>query len=168
MKKLWISVAVFLFTLACIYAIGWYLPVKHTATLKRSIPAPKAEIWSMVTKPERYPDWRSTVERVQIHSDSSEMLHWTEYYSEQESLGYEEVERRDSSLFISKIVDQELPFGGSWTIRLESIGSNTLIEITEDGEIYNPVFRFFARFILGYEATMDTYLNDLEGVFREG
>lgn len=168
MKKLWISIAVFLITLSGIYAIGWYLPVNHSATVKRSIPATQAEIWSKITNPEDYPSWRSTVKSVQIHSDSSQMLNWTEFYSQEEFLRYAEIERSGLSLFRSRIVSKELPFSGTWTIHLEAAGPNTLVEITEDGEIYNPLFRFFARFVFGYEATMENYLNDLERVLKEG
>lgn len=34
--------------------------------------------------------------------------------------------------------------------------------MTENGEIYNPIFRFMARFVLGYSMTLDRYLADLE------
>ena len=33
--------------------------------------------------------------------------------------------------------------------------------ITEDGEVYNPVFRFMSRFIIGHAATLDQYLTAL-------
>jgi hypothetical protein len=32
------------------------------------------------------------------------------------------------------------------------------LRVTEDGEVYNPIFRFVSRFILGQTATQDTYL----------
>jgi hypothetical protein len=35
------------------------------------------------------------------------------------------------------------------------------VTITEDGQIYNPVFRFVSRFVLGYESTMRGVLRDL-------
>ena len=55
-----------------------------------------------------------------------------------------------------------MPFGGTWTYRLEPTASGTRLTITEDGEIYNPTFRFVARFVLGYEGTMTRYLDALE------
>lgn len=36
----------------------------------------------------------------------------------------------------------------------------TTLRITEDGEIYNPVFRFVSRFFMGYDRTAKTYLAD--------
>ena len=63
---------------------------------------------------------------------------------------------------VTRIVDDDLPFGGTWTYRLAAAGEGTEVTITEDGEIYNPVFRVVSRFFIGYEATMTTYLDGLE------
>ena len=37
--------------------------------------------------------------------------------------------------------------------------NGTTLTITEDGEVYNPIFRFMSRFVFGHEATMATYLS---------
>ncbi len=39
--------------------------------------------------------------------------------------------------------------------------------ITEDGEVYNVIFRFMARFFFGYTATIEGYLRDLGHRFGE-
>lgn len=54
-----------------------------------------------------------------------------------------------------------LPYSGSWTYLLERSGGGTVVRITEDGEVYNPVFRFMSRFVLGQTRTMDAYLRAL-------
>jgi hypothetical protein len=33
------------------------------------------------------------------------------------------------------------------------------LRITEEGEVYNPIFRFVSRFIMGHTATIDSYLS---------
>jgi hypothetical protein len=35
------------------------------------------------------------------------------------------------------------------------------VRITEDGEVYNPIFRFMSRFVFGHTHTMDAYLRAL-------
>ena len=40
-------------------------------------------------------------------------------------------------------------------------GDSTTLRIVEDGEVYNPVFRFVSRFVIGHTATIDRYLRDL-------
>jgi hypothetical protein len=67
---------------------------------------------------------------------------------------------------VTRIADEGLPFGGTWTYELELAAGWTCVTLTEDGEIYNPFFRFVARFILGYDATMRTYLDGLEARMR--
>ena len=41
------------------------------------------------------------------------------------------------------------------------------MRITEDGEIYNVIFRFVARFFFGYTASIEGYLRDLGHRFGE-
>lgn len=49
------------------------------------------------------------------------------------------------------------PFGGSWTITV----NGDEVSITENGEVYNPIFRFMSRFVFGHTATMDATLKKL-------
>jgi len=38
----------------------------------------------------------------------------------------------------------------------------TVLGITEHGEIYNPLFRFMARYVFGHEATLTAYLDGIQ------
>jgi hypothetical protein len=62
---------------------------------------------------------------------------------------------------VSRIADERLPYGGTWTYELAPAGDGTRLTITERGEIYNPVFRFVARFVMGHTATMNGVLRAL-------
>ncbi|MGH9763547.1 MAG: LIC10604 family protein, partial [Blastocatellia bacterium] len=66
-----------------------------------------------------------------------------------------------------RIADANLPFGGSLKYEIEKAGDGIIITITEDGEVYNPVFRFVSRFIMGHSATIEGYLKDLGNKFGE-
>jgi hypothetical protein len=46
-------------------------------------------------------------------------------------------------------------------------GGGSELRISENGEIYNVIFRFVSRFVLGYTSTMDTYLRDLGAKFKQ-
>jgi hypothetical protein len=63
---------------------------------------------------------------------------------------------------VTRIADKALPFGGSWTYELTPTQTGTSLRVTENGEVYNPVFRFMSRFVFGHQRTMDGYLADLE------
>ena len=41
------------------------------------------------------------------------------------------------------------------------VAGGTALRITEDGEVYNPLFRFMSQFVFGHHATVDTFLTDL-------
>jgi hypothetical protein len=71
-------------------------------------------------------------------------------------------------VLVGRIADTNLPFGGSWTYELTpgAVGQ-TKLTITEDGEVYNPIFRFVSRFVMGHEATINRYLSDVGKRFPE-
>jgi hypothetical protein len=77
------------------------------------------------------------------------------------TIAYEVVEGDPERRLVTRIADPDLAFGGTWTYELAPEDGGTRLSITEHGEIYNPLFRFIARFILGYSATLETYLADL-------
>ena len=72
-------------------------------------------------------------------------------------------ERMDPpSLLVGRIDSTELAFGGTWTYRIVPAQGGSDLTITEDGEVYNVIFRFMARFVFGYHATMDTFIRGLQ------
>jgi hypothetical protein len=66
---------------------------------------------------------------------------------------------------VTRIEGDNLPYGGAWAYALEPQGNLTRITITEHGEVYNPVFRFISRYIIGHTGTIDTYLRNLGNKF---
>jgi hypothetical protein len=67
---------------------------------------------------------------------------------------------------VTQIQSHDLPFGGGWEFRLKDNGGSTIVTITENGEVYNPLFRFVAKFIMGHDATLKKYAGALEQSFR--
>ena len=65
------------------------------------------------------------------------------------------------SRLVTRIADPSLPFGGTWTYELVPAGAGTTLRITEDGEVYNVIFRVMSKYVFGHTATVDTYLRDL-------
>jgi hypothetical protein len=66
---------------------------------------------------------------------------------------------------VTRIDRSERAFGGTWTYELRPVATGTELTITEDGEVYNLIFRTLARFVFGHTATIDAYLRDLERQF---
>ncbi len=63
---------------------------------------------------------------------------------------------------MTRIADIGLPFGGTWDISISPEGTGSRITITENGEIYNPVFRVMSK-LMNQTATIDSYLTGLAG-----
>jgi hypothetical protein len=80
--------------------------------------------------------------------------------------GYQIVEQVPPRRLVTRVADPDLPYGGTWTFELDPQPAGTRLTITERGEIYNPIFRVFARFVFGYAATMERYLDALEARLR--
>ena len=77
------------------------------------------------------------------------------------------LERADAPhILVSRMADPNLPFGGTWTFEITATPNGSRLRIVEAGEIYNPLFRFMARFVFGYDATIKNYLSALEGRFH--
>ena len=66
------------------------------------------------------------------------------------------------------MADPKLPFGGTWSFDISPApGGGADLRVTEDGEIYNVLFRFLARYFFGYTASIEGYLRDLAVKFDD-
>jgi uncharacterized protein YndB with AHSA1/START domain len=138
--------------------VGLALPVAHQARRTAVVPGPQGEVFAAITDFARHPEWRTGVSRVTVEGGGVGARVREE--NRTGSLSYR-VERLEApSRLVMRIVD-ESAFGGTWTYELRPVAAGTEVTITEDGEIYNPIFRVVARFVLGYHAAIDEYLADL-------
>ena len=144
--------------------VGSRLPRSHRASVARTFPVAGDVIWAAITEAEAFPSWRAGVKRVERLPDRNGLPAWIEDgRSGKIMLAIERMER--PRILVARIADPKLPFGGTWTYEIASGGSGSQLTITEDGEIYNPMFRFMARFIFGYEGTIRSYMSSLEKRF---
>jgi len=162
MRYLLIVLVVLLAIPVIAYVGGLFISETHTATVTRQIDRPAEIVWRSLTEVQGYDRWRTGVERIEVLSDSTQPLRWREVYSNQEPITFEETARVDSTRWTVRIADDDLPFGGSWTYELERTARGTQFTITENGEVYNPLFRFISKFVMGYTDTMNRFLDDLE------
>lgn len=156
---IFIYVLVFLVLLvAGIYGVGASLPIEHSSSLERVFTASPDRIYSLILNFKEYPSWRPNLKKIEEISSSS----WKETDSHNETLTYSFVQDRKNELVESKILDEDKPFGGSWTFELSSVPNGTKLKITENGKVFSPVFRFFSKYVFGHTATIQTYLEFME------
>lgn len=139
--------------------VGFALPRDHVASRTVVLNRPAADVWQAITAVDRFPEWRPSVSRVDVLGPHP--LRWRET-SGGDTLTLEIVESKPPRRLVSEIADRDLPFGGRWIYELEPAGAGTELTITEEGQVYNPIFRFVSRFITGHTATIETYLADLQ------
>ena len=144
-----------------VIGVGLLLPVGHSATVSRLVAGTPEQVWTVITDVEAFATWRTDIDRAERLEPRGGWPAWREEGPSGaltfEMAGVEPPERP-----VTSIVDEGLPFGGTWTYVLEPSGGGTLVTITEDGLIYSPLYRFVSRFFLGYDGTMVTYLDGLE------
>jgi len=155
-------------TIAAIVAlaalIGSQLPRSHHASREQTLAALPEAIWTAITDIESFPSWRNDIKNAHRLPDRDGRPAWVEEgRSGRMTFAVERIEA--PRLLVVRIADPDLPFGGTWTYEITPAADRTRLRIVEDGEIYNPLFRFMARFIFGYEGTIATYMAALEKRF---
>lgn len=142
-----------------IAAVGASLPVKHTASRTVTLHASPQQVWDVISGP---PTWRPDVTRYEeLPMENGHPL-WVEYGKGGSKMTYEAIESEPPRKLVTRIADPHLPFGGTWTYEIAPAGSGSTLTITENGEVYNPIFRFISRYIMGYTGTMDHYIQALQ------
>jgi uncharacterized protein YndB with AHSA1/START domain len=151
-----------------VYLAGTRIAESHQATVQRTVQAPPDAVWTAITGVEDFPSWRAGVEQVERLEPRNGLPVWRERGSSGE-LTIQVVYLEPPQRMVARVIDPAGDFGGTWTYDLApGEGGGTQVTITEDGEIYNPIFRVVARFITGYEATMESYLDALAAHVGQG
>ncbi|HJR43519.1 MAG TPA: SRPBCC family protein [Gemmatimonadaceae bacterium] len=143
-----------------VVAVGYMLPVAHVAASEARFAQPQDAVWTAITDVSAFPSWRADVTAVDTLPSRDGRQRWVEEAGGQR-ITFEVVESEAPRKLVVRIADPSLPFGGSWTYLLAPSDSGTTLAITENGEVYNPIFRFMARYVFGHTATMEKYLASL-------
>jgi uncharacterized protein YndB with AHSA1/START domain len=150
-------ILVFLGTfILAIVVTGSMLPEKHEATFSRDFQSSRDEVWNVLSDFSKWPEWRSDLKEIQLGSNT-----FTEISDSGETVAYRIEEFATPERMVTRIITPGLPYGGAWTYELIPTDTGCRLTITEHGEVYNPVFRFVSKFILGHTATLETYMEDL-------
>ncbi|HMI56535.1 MAG TPA: SRPBCC family protein [Gemmatimonadaceae bacterium] len=142
---------------AIVVIVGSTLPVKHTVTREATYRATQSQLFQLVRNVSDYPSWQQDVTKVEILPDVNGKPRVRETNGGQ-AITYEIEEIVPGQRIVSRIADSNLPFGGSWTYELDPKGDATTLRITENGEVYNVIYRFVSAYLMGHSATIDKYL----------
>ena len=146
---------------AIVALIGMFLPKGHIASRTVVYNAPPAAVFAAITDFARFPEWRSGVKGVEILSSPNGKIRFREH-GPHGAITYKVEQRDPESRLVTRIDDPSLPFGGTWTLDLKRVPEGTALTITENGEIYNPIFRVLSKVVFSPYDTIDAYQSDLK------
>jgi uncharacterized protein YndB with AHSA1/START domain len=166
MKWVWITLAVLAGLVLLLAVAGALLPVAHAAARRVTLRQPAAAVFAVLTDVAAMPSWRKDLKAVELLPPRD----GKRCYREHTRHGVMDllVEREEPPhLLVGRIVTEGSPFGGTWTFALSERNGATELTITENGEVYNVIFRALARFVFGHTSTIDGYLTALGARFGE-
>ena len=141
--------------------VGSRLPVSHVASRTVTIGAPTDVVFTTMTDFASAPTWRPGLRSVSVTTDTTTGRQRVTEDSKDGKMTMEVEQIVPPTRFVTRIVDEGLPYGGAWAHVLEAQGNATRVTITEHGEVYNPIFRFISKYIMGHNGTIDAYLTAL-------
>jgi len=149
MPILWIVLAVIAALVLVLYGGGSLIARDHRATCTIVLAAPPEQVFAAISDWRSFPSWRRDVRTVEERPGGG----WIETgpFGRISLI----VERSEPpSEHVTRIDDDTLPFGGTWTHRLERTPEGgTRLATTEDGFVKPPPFRLMARLFFGYHAS---------------
>jgi hypothetical protein len=147
-------VGVVVLLVVTVVVIGALLPKRHVVTRTALFKASPEKLFALIAGNQ---DWRPDVKACELITDGGKQFQ-RETSTHGEMILYELEGSRPPLAIQRRIATENLPYGGSWRFVLDPENGATRVRITEDGEVYNPLFRFVSRFVMGQTATLDAYL----------
>jgi len=143
------------------WIVGLTLPKRHRASRTVTFAAAPAVVFAAISDFRRYPEWRSDVKQIAVEGDGGQGSLVREE-NKTGTIPYRVEVLAPPSRLVMRIADQKLPFGGTWTYELEPAAGGTSVTLTEDGEVYNPLFRVMQKLFFSPYRTIDTFLANLK------
>jgi hypothetical protein len=164
MKWVWIVLLCLIGVVAVVVMVGTMLPVKHVASRRARYHQHPELVWAAIDGRQ---DWRPGFGSYEALPPRDGHHVWREVDIHGQAITYERVEADPPRRLVTRIADTNLPFGGGWTYEIEPLPDGAAVRITERGEVYNPIFRFVSRFVIGHTRTIEDSLRGLGRKFGE-
>jgi len=149
-------------TLGIIAGVGYALPKSHVASRHMELRQPPQAVYALIAGPST---WRKDVKKYEPLPQGDGKL-WMEVDNYDNEVVYERVEDSPPKRLVVRIAGHQ-PYSGTWTYDLTPTANGTDLRITENGEVFNPIFRFLSRFVFGQSATIEKYLTETAQHFGE-
>src|SRR6266436_3090153 len=121
-------------------AVGTSLPRDHVATVRVKLAATPEAVWAVISDPSAAASWRTDVKAVVLLPPAEGRTAW----QEQSGFGvvrFVMAEFDPPRRMVSRITNDDLPYGGQWEYVLARSGTGTELSVTERGFVKPPLFR---------------------------
>ncbi len=166
MKVVFILVAGLVVIVGLVCLIGVLLPRQHRVTREIALDRSPRDVFAVVRDFSAAPSWRRNLRSVEMLSPADGHTRFREV-SKDGSVTYEVMKEIPDTKLVTRILDRDLGYSGSWTYEFLPAPEGTRVRITEDGEVSNILFRFMSRFVFGQTSSLDTYLKALGAKFGQ-
>lgn len=146
---------------AVVHVIGIFVPKSHRVARTVVVNASPDRVFALIADVTAAPEWRSSVTKVEELTAAAGVGRRFRETGANGAVTFVVSAFDPPRRVVSTIDDPSLPFGGSWTFDLAPAGAGTSLTITEAGEVYSPMFRFFGLF-MSKSASIDAYLAALQ------
>ena len=164
MKIVLIVAGVVFLPIAAVVVVGALLPKRHVVSRSAVFHASRERLFELIAGSQ---ELRPEVKTCELISEPGGREFQKETSKRGETVLYELQSIHLPQSIVRRIATENLPYGGSWSFTLQPSGRETVVRITEDGEVYNPIFRFVSKFVIGHTATIDTYLQSMAAAVGE-
>jgi uncharacterized protein YndB with AHSA1/START domain len=144
-------------------AIGMFIPRDHEARMTIDLAAAPDRVWALVSDFANTPKWRSDVKSIVMEPSN---LRFTES-SSMGDVTFEILTQEPPARQVVKVVDDNQPFGGTWTWQIDPNGSGSRVTITEAGFVKNPIFRALGAIFFSPTDSIASYLRALAKALGE-
>jgi hypothetical protein len=159
-------VGVLVVTVVAVLLIAARLPEQHTASRSIRLKQKPQDVYAVIVDFPSANTWRPDLERVEMLEKVDGHTRFREH-GKHGVVTYEVMEDVPATKVVTRIVDQDLGYSGSWTYQLEPTSDGTRLRITEDGTVSNLFFRFMSHYVFGQTSTMESVLTALAKRFGE-
>jgi len=149
-----------------VYLIGLAVPRDHVATVSIDLVAPPDKVWALVSDLEHSNTWRPDVTAIRLEPAVDGKMRFTESGA-QGDIGFEVLSQEPPRRQVVRVIDDDQPFGGTWTWQLEPLGAGTKLTVTEAGFVKSPIFRAMGLIFFSPTATLEDYLRALAKALGE-
>ena len=148
------------------YGIGMFVPRNHVASLTIDLAAAPEKVWALVSDVANTPKWRTDITAVRMQPQPDGRVRFVET-SSMGDVPFEVVSQTAPTGQVIRVLDDDQPFGGTWTWELVPAGSGTRVKVTEAGFVKSPIFRTMGLMFFSPTDTIDGYLRALAKALGE-